>query len=569
MIGTRTEKWLGIVATTLIFAGIIVGIPQLISQYYEPVPGPGGVYTEGVIGQPNTPNPILLSTDTDRDLARLLYSGLMRYNQHGSIELDLADSYAISEDGKTYTFALRQDAFFHDGEPLTADDVAFTIRLIQDPAVESPLQSQFENITVKVLDAYTLTFTLEEADAGFVRDALTVGILPEHIWESVNQTKLALSDKNLKPVGSGPFQFKQFIKDNEAGLIRSYSLERFQEHYDRAPLISELEFRYYSNPEDMLADLTKEKIDGIHIIPATIMLSDYTLPESLFTQKSSNTSSVFGLYYNAGNAPALDDKNVRRALGLSLNRNSVARAALYGTHESSTEEQSVGTLPAVTDSPLPAGWLGALPADRDIQGEDDAEARRLLEEAGWTIPEGESVRKNEDRTLSLELVLSEQDPFPAIAEAISTSWQALGVEVTITSLDPTELRTERVRSREYDVLVFGQSIGYDSDLYPFWHSSQRKGTGLNLSSYKNTELDGWLEQARTESDEPRRAELYQQVQQRLLEDMAVTFLYRPQYEFIMRTDYVQNIHVPTIVQPADRFANVHEWYIQTQLARKP
>src|SRR5262249_14203171 len=153
-------------------------------QFLVQVPAEGGDLREGLIGLPRTLNPVLAVSDTDHDISALVYSGLTKHLGNGSVEPDLAKSYAVSTDGLTYTFTLGDNFRFQDGSPLTADDVAFTIEKIQDPALKSPHAADWANVTVTVQSPTVIQFALKQAYAPFITDT-TVGILPKHIWGSV------------------------------------------------------------------------------------------------------------------------------------------------------------------------------------------------------------------------------------------------------------------------------------------------------------------------------------------------------------------------------------------------
>ncbi|MCA9387459.1 MAG: hypothetical protein KC653_00255 [Candidatus Andersenbacteria bacterium] len=537
---------------TLFAAGFLVAIGLVLAvigagrTYLTALPQNGGDYVEGVLGQPETVNPILLAKDADRDLAQLMYSGLMRYDSNQELQPDLAESYEVSEDGKNYTFTLRQDALWHDGEQVTADDIVFTVQLMKDPEVKSPRQADFQSVAVEKLDDFTVKFTLtKDAFVPFLRENTTFGILPKHIWQDVTPAQIPLADENLQVIGSGPFLFKQFRRDTTTELITSYELERNKDFYGQVPYLDTFTFKYYSNSEKLLSDFEKGRIDGIHTLSPAQRAA---LPENKLDNwniMDLELPSYFALFFNQTKNEALKELEVRQALGASLDRQRIVDEALNGAAR-------------VTNAPILPSFLGFNPEVAGLE-HDDAHAAELLDGAGWTLNEGNSFRTKDDQTLTIEVVMPDHDPFPRIAGILTEEWEALGIEVNIVALDSALLRTERIRPRNYQTLLFGQSVAHDPDPYPFWHSTLREDPGLNLTSYKNPTVDDLLETARKEANEDERVRKYVHFQNELAEDLPAIFLYIPTYTYALDTD-VKGVDMNAVTFPSDRLADANFWY---------
>ena len=156
-----------------------------VNQYFiVEVPSSGGIYKEGIVGTPRFINPVLSISDADRDLTSLVYSGLMRQHTDDTLIPDLAETVEISEDGLSYFFKIRDDAVFHDGEPVTSEDIIFTILTTQNPIIKSPKRANWDGITIEKIDDKNLTFHLQQPYAPFLNNT-TLGILPKHIWQGV------------------------------------------------------------------------------------------------------------------------------------------------------------------------------------------------------------------------------------------------------------------------------------------------------------------------------------------------------------------------------------------------
>jgi len=196
------------VAMALAVIGVLGLAASGVQTFFEEVPREGGLYREAVVGAPQLINPLYApANEVDTDISRLIFSGLLRYDEHGVLVPDVALSYEINEEQTEYTFLLRSDAIWHDGTPLTINDVLFTYGAIQDPVYASPLRVSFQGVTIAALDDTRIQFVLEKPFAPFL-GSLTAGIIPEHIWANIDPRNARLSPFNLKPVGSGPFQFR-------------------------------------------------------------------------------------------------------------------------------------------------------------------------------------------------------------------------------------------------------------------------------------------------------------------------------------------------------------------------
>ena len=221
-VSTKQEMRLLLFLCAIVVVTGIILVSRLYLDVTIPVPSIGSSYTEGVIGDPHTINPLYASRDTDRDITRLVFSGLVTYNNAGAIEPDLADNVDISGDGKTYTVTLKKNLQWHDGEAITADDVIFTVHTIQNGQFRSPLRSDWQGVSVQKLGDDSVRFSLRAPYAPFIEN-LTLGIIPQHVWQNVTPDQAPLHEANLKPVGSGPYQFDQ-LKQNKDGSISWYQI---------------------------------------------------------------------------------------------------------------------------------------------------------------------------------------------------------------------------------------------------------------------------------------------------------------------------------------------------------
>lgn len=502
------------------------------------VPAVGGEYSEALIGTPQLINPLYASlSDVDADLSRLIFSGLMKYDPKDGLVLDLAESYDLSDDGLTYTFVLRENARWHNGDPVTVNDVVTTFSMMQDPSYKSPLSVTFKDVRVEEVDERTVQFVLTEPFSPFL-SALTAGIIPGQIWDFVPAKNATLAEANLQPLGSGPYKFDKFSKDR-LGNIRSYTLVRNQDYYDESAKISRLTFRFYPDAMSAVDALSKKNVDGVSFVPSEAEAlfardRDVTLLHPLLPQYTA-------LFFNQVRNSLLKDLDVRQALAMAIDRQALVATVLNNEAK-------------VVDTAILPGMIGASDNVKE-PGFDFQAAKASIEAVKAKLPA--------DSKLALTLTTIDNPEFTAVAEFVRQAWSALGIEVTIVTVGVDKLQSEVLKERSYDVLLSGELLGADPDPYPFWHSSQVDYPGLNIALYANRDADKLIEKARAKSDPAARAEAYQQFQALLNDELPAIFLYQPSYTYAISST-VKGVEIPAILTPADRFAQINKWYLKTK-----
>jgi peptide/nickel transport system substrate-binding protein len=529
-----------------ILSGVLL-LWKVNDAFLVSVPLRGGTLTEGVIGNPRFINPVLAISEADKNLTSLVYSGLVRVTPQGDLTGDLARTVGISKDGLTYTAHLRDDATFQDGVPVTADDVIFTISKITDPSIKSPLYGDFAGITVTKVDNLTVTFTLKKPYAPFI-DNLTVGILPQHIWSAVSDDEFSFSQFNVSPVGSGPYKVSSVTRDS-GGIPNYYDLVPFDKSLGGAPYIANMVFRFYSNENDLLDAYSSGTIQSLSGISPDEAV---TLKKEGANVISSPLPRVFGVFFNQSSNKALLEKDVRQALNLAAPKESIINNVLdgYGT---------------VLDGPLPPEFSGQTVAPFD-EANGIKQAETLLGKNGWVKDPSTGIleKKSKSATLTLSFTLSTSDTpeLKAVADALKTAWTEMGADVTVQVFDTGDLNQNVIRPRRYDALLFGEVVGRDEDVYPFWDSSERNDPGLNIALYANSTVDKLLESARGESDPSKRADDYVQFEKEVENDAPAVFLYAPSFLYVLPLS-VHGVVLGNLSIPQDRFLGIRDWYIET------
>lgn len=520
-------------------------------QYKETVATDGGTLTEGIVGTPRFVNPVLAITRADQDIVALVYSGLMRLGEDGELVNDIAESITISDDGLVYNIILRNDVYFHDGAPLTANDVAYTVGLIQDPLLKSPLRGNWNDVTVEVLGEHEINFVLEEPYAPFIEN-LTVGILPKHVWGDLSIEQLPFSQHNTEPVGTGPYQLLKVVY-NDSGLINAYTLEAFPAG-DQTAKISNITLNFYQNEETLIEAFSEGEFENTTAFSyETLGLVDtnqYTIVEEPLPR-------VFSVFFNQNKSAALRDEAARKALSILIDRQELIDVALSGHGVPTTSPVPPGFLPAATTS---ATTTIAVATSTPLlrQAED------ILINGGWEQQENGTWQKEIDETpttLAITITTANSDVFQKTAEYIKSTWDKLGVETSIAFFDQTDLVQVIIRPRDYQALLFGTDMGRSLDLYPFWHSSQKDDPGLNIALYTNITTDELLETARTTQDETEHTQALQSFEKEVAAEAPAIFLYSPTFTYVVRNNITTTIP-NRIVRPSERWSEVRTWHME-------
>lgn len=546
---TGIDFWNACSSFEKIVAGVLAAI-ALVSLFFMvrainhaltiEVPTRGGSFTEGMIGSPRFVNPILATSETDRALTSLIYSGLTRATADGHIVNDLAESYTVSDDGKTYTFVLKENVTFHDGTRVTPEDVVFTIEKTRDPIIKSPRRAEWEGVIVATgTDSRTVIFTLEKPYAPFLQNT-TLGILPKHHWKDLTSEEFAFSNKNIAPVGSGPYQFVA-VTNNNQGIPYHYALTAFDGYLPQPAYITSIDISFFHAEDDATTAFNSGDIEAIGGFSAETMEE---ITSKIEQKEESTLPRVFGLFLNQSRNTALAELSVRKALEESIDRNALIQE-IFG------------------DQALPL--TGPIPRDGDTEDTADmSRAAELLDAAGWTISEDKTVRTNKDgQELTVSIATANTQELKQVAQFVSEVWKSIGVKVKVELFEMGDLNQTILRPRAFDILLFGEITGREPDLYAFWHSSQKSDPGLNLAQYQSKKADTILEKARTTSDASVRATSYEEFDAILKEDVPAIFLYAPRYTYILPSR-VTMPGLPPVTEPYERFNDITSWYVETE-----
>ena len=603
-------------------------------------PDHGGSIIEGVVGHPRLINPVYAAAnDVDRDLEQLIYSGLLRYNNEGTLIPDLAHDFTIAEGGRVFEFNLREDVVWHDKKPFTADDVVFTIETIQDPRYKSPVRANWVGVGVEKISDFKLRLRLKEPYAPFL-ERLTLKILPSHIWKEIGSENFALSTSNIQAIGTGPYKIAD-ITQERTGAISRIELKRNKNYHLDAPYISSVIFRFFNSEEELVGEAKRGNIQTFSVSSVKDINS---LGNSSLASYSFSLPRYFAVFFNT-EAETVDKVRIREALSLAIDKGKIVsllsdtyakpidspfRPDLFDieqapVHKTDTEtalslfkasgfqkiDGNIGTPQSVTGkftAILQQGSTGTvvqqlqecLARDSEVYPEgtisntfgpltkkavirfQDKYAADILAPISLTKGTGKVGPLTNEKLnavcdpnsdsgnfipFTVSLVTLDQSPLKEVSQMIRDQWTEFGIQVELRTFSATDLERDIIKPREYEALLFGEILTKIPDPFPFWHSSQKRDPGLNLSLYSNKNVDTLLEQARKESDKSKRAASYGEIQTILLGDVPAIFLYDIDYVYFAPKE-LRGIQPRILSDPSERLSGMGSWYTKTKRAFK-
>lgn len=538
--------WIGLIL--LLIVSVVFQTRALGGFYLAPSPISGGVYSEGIQGSFTNANPIYATSEVDSAVSRLLFSPLLSYDDNNQLTTSLAETWEADARATQFTVTLKPKLVWHDGQPITSDDVVYTFSTIQNPDAKSPLLTSWTGVTIEKINDRIVRFTLPGPYSPFPH-SLTTGILPKHVLQKIPAEQLRSTLFNTKnPIGSGPFKWKSVTvsdsKDDRSDTIR---LVRFNKYYDGAAKLDGITIRTYQTDEQLKKAVQSKEV----ITAAGLNLSDKEIDNN-YKSIRYNLMSANMLFLNNAR-PYLADKQLRLALTKAANVSEL--------------NSSIGYPAIPVKEPLLKGQIGYDPAYYQ-SSYNKQEAINILESAGWKINPGEQVRKKNGEPLKLTLVYESNPDFARVVDSLRKMWADIGADLVVNVSQGKDESAQYLSSHDYDVLLYGINIGADPDVYPYWHSSQtdkKSKIHLNLSEYQSKAADKSLEAGRTRVDSVIRASKYKPFLEAWQADAPAIGLYQPQYLYISNQT-IYGADAKTINNPSDRFNNVNNWMIDTHRA---
>ena len=530
------------------FILLVAGVPLLALSWAAAsnsgggsLPAAGGRYVEGDIGPaPERINPLFAAnTGPEADLAGLIFSGLTRTGPNGESQPDLAEDWVASIDGTSFTFDLRQDVLWQDGQPFTADDVLFTAQTFAAPGVKGdPATAEvWRRARVDKIGLYTVVFQFSSSFAPFLAYS-SAGILPQHLLGKDSPEQLVSDQFNRHPVGTGPYRLQSLTASGA-------ELARYTAYHLGTPYLDHISMRFLKDNQTLIGALRSHQVDG-GILPPPLASSQLDSLRGTGHRLISGGRPAYSLVYLNLNIAQFQDVAVRQALSLATDRNGLVQQVMDGQA-------------TAADVPLPPGtWTSAGSPPNGGQ----SAARQALQKAGWAL-DANGVQQRQGISLSFTLQTTDDPQRRATADALARGWAAIGVKANVQTVDEATLLSNILLPHKYEAVLYGWDPGPDPDPFPAWHSSQKEQQGSNLSGYSSARADQLLEAARQTADPVDRAQIYGSFADVFRQDVPAVVLFFPRFVYVL-PQRLTGVRLGLLYSPTDRFSGVEAWSMETR-----
>ncbi len=537
---SKNERMLFVAAFLVFLLSLVFSSFIFFGEKTSSVAVAGGSYIEGIVGQPTFINPIFAgSNEADKDLAEIIYSSLN----------EMSESYKVNDGGKTWSVRLKEGIYWDDGRPITADDVIFTISVIQDPDSRSSLYPMWQKVKADRVSEIEFKLTLPESYSFFQNTIDELKPVPKHIFAGVPVANLRHSDYNLEPVGSGPFKFSS-MKKQRSGFIAEYYVIKNNNYFGDRPYLDNLVFKFYENEKDLIDAFNSGVVDGFGGLGAG-NLSAIKISHQLFEMRMPR---YYAIFFNTNAHPALKDKNVRLALNYAVDK-TVLVQNIFAGHA------------LVVNGPVVPGMEGY---DANVYPEENfsiEKANDILNSSGWHRQDDGirgKVIKAEEIKLEFNLIIPTISFLEDGVKIIAKDWEEIGAKVNILNYSLDDINNEIIKTRNYEMIMFGNIFSTNGipDLSSFWHSSERFYPGLNLALYDSKTADSMIEIIRETLNLEKKQRNLSSLQSLIIHDYPAIFLFSPNYFYITKTS-LNGFNEKFITLTNKRFENISRWYVKT------
>lgn len=513
----------------LVITLIMLAVTQAFwfsNSYAENTFSSGGTYTEATLGEVKTLNPLFANTSSEKVLSRLMFASLTADDYSGHMGLALAESVAPNDDATVWTVKLKKDLEWSDGEPLTRDDVIFTVGLIKNPAVNTIYNSNLANIKVAEGEEDSVVFTLPQTYTDFI-SALNFPILPKHILGEIDPQTINEHSFSSSPVCSGVFSFNAVQSASNANE-KIFYLSANPNYYAGKALLNSFAVHTYNTEEDIISAINSASVT------ATAELDGKETEQITTTQfnvKNSSLNSGAFIFFNTSN-DKIKEVELRSAIREGIDINKI-------------RESAPDTIPL--DYPLLSSQI-ALSKYPELPTQNYEQAREKI-----------SSMSTEGK-IQLNITTVNSGYLPEVANTLKKQLEDLGFEVNLSTYDESQdFINEIITKRSYDILVYDIELGSTPDLLPYYHSSQARTTGFNLSNYRNALADDLLLGARDATDLELKMKKYESFLEYWVSGVPAIGLYQTNLTYYYNKNARSYSDDVKLVTTLDRFIDVNNW----------
>ncbi|MFA5858911.1 MAG: peptide-binding protein [Elusimicrobiota bacterium] len=515
------------------------------------VPAYGDTYIESTIGDASYLNPLLATDSASAGVNNLVYNGLVKYDKDIKLVGDLAESWDVTSNGLVITFYLRKNVYWHDGVKFTAKDVVYTYNRLIDPKVRTPYGADFALVkSVTAVNDNTVRVVYKEPFAPAL-ESWGMGIVAQHVFSNAVGEEFNNHPSNRKPVGTGPYVFKDWKTDEK--IVLTYNPNYFEDRKPGQtgrvyPYFNKYVFRVIPDQSVEFLELRNESIDSMGLTP-----DQYNAYPEYFKKYNKFRYPSFSYTYMGYNLenPLFKDKRVRHALAYGLDKKQVIQGVLLGLGKPAT-------------GPFPPSMWAYDPEVKDYEYNPE-KAKSLLAEVGWKDVNNDGILENAElyaktgklQPFEFTIMTNQGNKLRSTTtEIVQLCLQKLGIKVNIRIVEWSTFIHQYVDKKKFDVVILGWNLSRDPDQYSIWHSSQRKEGQYNFVGYANPEVDRLLEKGRREFDVAKREKMYRRIHAIINDDQPYCFLYYPDSLPVVHKR-IQNVELA----PAGIGWNFVRWYV--------
>ncbi len=532
-------EWVLLVVVVFLFA--IVQMMWYGDSYHTDAFVRGGDYTEAVLGDVKSMNPLYASNNAEKTLSKLLFANLVSPDSSGHIKGELAKSVKMDNSGKVWTVTLRDNINWSDGEPIVADDIIYTVDLIRDKSAKTTISADFSRVTTKKINDKTVEFTLPSTYVDFM-DTLEFPLLPKHILGDVNPALVYENEFSKKPIGSGPFVLNA-MQAATVTQLNTYTiyLNRNTKYFLSDTKLDTFTLKTYKKREDIISALNASEVTATAELGLD---SAEKLRNGISSRESLLNGGVFAFINTKSDN--LTNKTLRQAISRGVNMAKVRE----GIDDSQLLDYPILVRQESLKYP-------------DLLGYDLKEAKALVEKAGFKYNEQGKIINKEGLPVTLNAVVQKRDVIARVAERFVDELRTLGFEVTLNIYDESQTAadffTTVVRPRDYDILFYEVDLGVSADPFVYYSSTQASTGGWNFSNYENSLVDDALLSAHITTNMNTRKAKYEYFLKTWVNDVPALGLYQSSLKYYYSPNveiYSENLQMTDVL---DRFSDVRYW----------